>query len=160
MDYFTHSFVLALAQATVHVPTAPAADAPSPLDRPAEPAALSLVVAGSVAQADPQPLCAEQGCLSMFRTTWKNAQTIAGEPVREAFAARMEMGSPFISPYRLVLVVERRVGEDWLVRAARGFNTRTGEACFEDGEWDAVGPSWRPEGAAITWRRTYPCVKA
>lgn len=161
MNIFTHSLVgVFLAQAVVHVPVAPPPAGSSPLDTPADPAALTLVVADSVAQTDPRPLCASPACASLFLTRWKNARTIAGEPLGEAFAARMVMGSPFMSQARIVLVIERRDGDEPLVRAARGFNSRTGEACFENGEWGPVGTAWRPESPAITWRQNYPCVKA
>ena len=151
--------VLAVAQVMVAVPAAPPPAGTSPLERPADPATLTLVVADSVDQTDPRPLCAEPRCTSLFLTTWKNARTISGEPLGEALAARMVMGSPFMSPNRVALVIEHRDGKEPLVRAARGFNDRTGEACFQSGEWDAVGPAWRPEAPAIAWHPTYPCVK-
>jgi hypothetical protein len=149
---------LLLAQATVQVPVEVAPrDAANPLSRPAEISKLTLLIADAVKQDDPQPLCPDRQCTSLFRGEFAAAKTVAGPPMPESFTARLEMGSPFEAPYRLVLVVEQRDGAEPLVRAMRGFHYRTALACFESGELRGI--EWQPQGQGISYRGQVLCVK-
>ena len=74
---------LSLAQAMTAVP----AYSP-PASRPHyDPAMLSIVVADTVKQTDPRPLCARPDCTAMFLGTFMKARTLAGLTVGEKFAA-------------------------------------------------------------------------
>ncbi len=146
-----------LAQAVMQVPVESAPrDAANPLTLPADPARLSLVVATAVRQDDPQHLCPDRSCSALYRGQFKAAKVVAGLPLPTSFIARLEMGSPYASRYRLALVVEQREGAEPLVRATRGFNVRTGEACFADGE--LAGIAWRPTAEGIAWKAGVLCV--
>jgi len=123
---------------------------------PAVPERLSLVVATTVSETDPQPLCDRPNCTSLFLGRYTGAKTLAGPVVEGDFAARVEMGSPWIRPYRLALVVEQRPGAEPLVRAMTGFSSRTGQACFGADELTPLG--WTPEGAGITRTDGAVCV--
>lgn len=117
---------------------------------------LSLVIATTVSETDPQPLCDRPNCTSLFLGRYDQAVTLAGPAVASAFAARVEMGSPWVRPYRLALVVEHRPGGEPLVRAMTGFSTRTGRACFEARQVDV--PGWTPEGEGISRSGGELCV--
>ncbi|ATY31386.1 hypothetical protein [Sphingomonas psychrotolerans] len=84
----------------------------------------------------------------------RNAQTYVGTPLPKTFAARQEMGSPYIAPYRLALIVERRKDQSLLTRATGGFNPRTKLACFETEDttplsWEPVGPHLSHDGPRL-----------
>jgi hypothetical protein len=143
-----------LAQAVMNVPAHSPAAAPGV---PADPARLSLVIADTVSETDPQPLCDRPDCTAMFLGRYRNATILAGPPLAAAFAARVEMGSPWNRPTRLAMIVEQRDGREMLVRAMAGFNLRTGEACFEAHDTDGLG--WHPEGPGIVTRRDAICVR-
>ena len=145
---------LIVAQALVNQPvTARAAEVSAAPD----PERLSLVVAQSVSETDPQPLCDRPDCTSLFLGRYADATVLAGLPLPAAFAARVEMGSPWNMSYRLVLIVEQREGREPLVRAMTGFNRRTGEACFETPI--AALSGWRPQGPGIFERYGAICVR-
>jgi hypothetical protein len=145
---------LLFAQAVVSVP----AISPAELFRaPADPAQLSLVVADTVSETDPQKLCAQDNCTSLFLGRYKDARTLAGVALPTQFAARVEMGSPWNMPYRLALIVEQRPGMEPLVRAMAGFNLNTSEACFDVRETDAL--RWSPEAPEIIRHNAVTCVK-
>ena len=134
----------------------PAASPPeSRLSAPATDA-LTLVIADAIEQTDPRPLCGEPNCTFMFLGRFDNARVLAGPELSRSFSARLEMGSPFTSRYRLALIVERRPGGEAVVRAARGFNGRTRSACFEPADIDRLG--WAPSGPGITMERGALCV--
>ena len=123
---------------------------------PAPGAPLTLVVADAIEQTDPRPLCADPTCTSMYLGRFENGRVLAGAALPSAFTARLEMGSPFISRYRLALIVEQRPGGESVVHAVAGFNTRTRLACFERADMDRLG--WIPTGAGITANRGTICV--
>jgi hypothetical protein len=146
--------LLLLTQAVVerpaYMPPRAAADAP-------DPATLSLVFADTVDQTDPKPLCERPDCTAMYLARFKAAHTLAGPELPARFSARLEMGSPFISPYRLLLLVERRAGGEAVIRATAGVNYRTGLACLPRADTDRLG--WVPVGAAVTIRNGEICAK-
>lgn len=145
---------LLFAQAVVNAPAVSPADM---VRAPADPAQLSLVVADTVSETDPQKLCAQPNCTSLFLGRYTNARTLAGVTLSTQFAARVEMGSPWNRPYRLALIVEQRPGMEPLVRAKAGFNQTTSEACFDVRETNALG--WRPEAPEIIRDNAMTCVK-
>ncbi|MFN3726772.1 MAG: hypothetical protein ACK4SZ_10760 [Allosphingosinicella sp.] len=120
------------------------------------PDSLTLVVADAIEQTDPQPLCAAPDCTSMFLGRFDNARVLAGAGLPQAFTARLEMGSPYISRYRLALIVEQRPGNEAIVHDVAGFNSRTGIACFDHMDTGRLG--WTPTGAGITTERGIICV--
>jgi hypothetical protein len=67
------------------------------------------------------------------------------------------MGSPFISQYRLALLVERLPDGSYRVRAAPGFHYATGLACFENSDTKLLTPE--PAGARIIRAGRQLCVK-
>ena len=136
---------LLLTQAVLNVP---AYSPPDGLPPVADPGRLSLVVATTVSESDPQPLCDRPNCTSLFLGRFEDARTLAGPAIAPEFSARVEMGSPWNRPYRLMLVVEERPGSEPLVRALTGFSRQTGQACFEPGEMERLG--WSPEGPGIS----------
>jgi hypothetical protein len=142
-----------LLQAIVNVPAASPTDA---LSEPADPARLSLVIAETVSETDPQKLCARPDCTSLYRGHYKDAVVLAGPTLDPQFSARVEMGSPWNRPYRLAMIVEQREG-GLLVRALAGFDERTGEACFDARDTEKL--NWRPEGAGIVKRHRMICVR-
>ena len=132
---------------------------PVPRDKlpPVAPGArLSLVVADTVSQTDPQPLCADH-CLSLYRGTFRNTVALAGPPLPERFAGRVLMGSPYNMPYRLALIVEHRDGQEPLIRDQAAFGDRSHEACFEEENSDTL--AWQPQGERIILRRKVICVR-
>lgn len=144
---------LLLTQAVLNVPAfSPHGALPPAVDA----ARLSLVVATTVSETDPQPLCDQPNCTSLFLGRYRDARTLAGPAVEPDFSARVEMGSPWNMSYRLALIVEERPGQERLVRAMAGFNSRTGEACFDRGETAAM--NWRPEGAGVSHANGTICV--
>ena len=144
---------LILAQAVVSIPASPPAE---PLPAPGGADRLSLVIADTVSETDPQRLCDQPDCTSLYLGSYRNAVVLAGLPVGQEFEARIEMGSPWLRPYRLAMIVEHRDGREPLVRAVTGFHERTGEGCFETRDTDAL--EWAPEGPGITVRRRVICV--
>lgn len=147
-----HWIVSLLAAQTLSVPAySPPAALPPPV-----PERLSLVVATTVSETDPQPLCDRPNCTSLFLGRYTGTRTLAGPAVDADFAARVEMGSPWIRPYRLALVVEQRPGAEPLVRAMTGFSQSTGQACF--GADELTPFRWTPEGAGITRTDGAVCV--
>mgnify|MGYP001806244337 CR=1 FL=1 len=144
---------LLLTQAVLNVP---AYSPPGVLPPPADAARLSLVVATTVSETDPQPLCDRPNCTSLFLGQYRDARTLAGPAVDPEFSARVEMGSPWNMPYTLALIVENRPGQERLVRAMTGFNGRTGQACFDRLETAAL--NWMPEGAGLSNTNGTLCV--
>ncbi len=141
-----------VAQAIVSVP----APAQRVIDPPLDTSRLSLVVADTVSETDPQPLCAQQ-CNSLFLGRYANAIVLAGAAVASEFSARVEMGSPWNMPYRLALIVEQREGQEPLVRAMAGFGDRTREACFDLSDTRRL--NWPVSGPGIIRYREVLCVK-
>ena len=144
---------LLLTQAVLNVP---AYSPPGALPGAADPGRLSLVIATTVSETDPQPLCDLPNCTSLFLGQYRDARTVAGPEVEPGFSARVELGSPWNMPYRLALIVEDRPGQERLVRAMAGFNQRTGQACFERGDTGALG--WAPQGPGLTLANGILCV--
>jgi hypothetical protein len=144
-----------VAQAVMSVPAHSPAVA---LSSPADPERLSLVIADTVSETDPRRLCDQPNCTSLFLGRYRDALVLAGLPLRADFTARVEMGSPFDRPYRMVMIVEQRPGQQPLVRAMRGFNQRTGEACFDAQDIDRL--NWHPQGERIVTRGNVICVQA
>ena len=138
---------LLLTQAILNVP---AYSPPEGLPPVADPGRLSLVVATTVSETDPQPLCDRPNCTSLFLGRYKDARTLAGPAVEPEFSARVEMGSPWNQPYRLMLVVEDRPGREPLVRALTAFRRQTGQACFERDELERLGWTGAPPGTTVT----------
>jgi len=149
----TLMLALWLTQAVVSVP---AYSPPGALPPPADTGRLSVVVATTVSETDPQALCDRPNCTSLFLGRYRDARTLAGPPVDPEFSARVEMGSPWNMSYRLVLIVEERPDQERLVRAMAGFNQRTGQACFERREIAAL--DWTPEGAGLSRTNGTLCV--
>lgn len=142
-----------LAQAVVQMPIVSPVE---PVFPPADPAKLSLVLVQTVSETDPQPLCPQPNCSSMFLGRYKDAVTLAGPALPSEFTARIEMGSPWNMPYRLALIVEQRDGQEPLVRAETGFNVRTGEGCFEGRQTEPL--NWRPVGEGFHWQHRALCL--
>ncbi|ANP45822.1 hypothetical protein [Candidatus Viadribacter manganicus] len=141
------------AQAVVNVPAISPAEL---FGAPANPSHLSLVVADTVSETDPQKLCPQANCTSLFLGRYENARTLAGVALPTQFAARVEMGSPWNMRYRLALIVEQRPGMEPLVRAMAGFNQNTSEACFDVRETEAL--RWQPEAPEIVRQNAVMCV--
>ena len=132
---------------------------PAPRDKlppVASGARLSLVVADTVSETDPQALCPD-GCLTLYRGTFRNAVVLAGPPLPERFAGRVLMGTPYNMSYRLAMIVEHRDGQEPLIRDQAGFGDRTHEACFENETVDTL--AWQPQGDRILLRRKIICVR-
>jgi hypothetical protein len=144
---------LLLTQAVMNVP---AYSPPGALPPPADAGRLSLVLATTVSETDPQALCDRPNCTSLFLGRYRDARTLAGPGIEAEFSARVEMGSPWNRPYTLALIVEDRPGQERLVRAMAGFNQRTGQACFERRETETL--DWAPEGPGLTNANGVICV--
>lgn len=134
----------------------PAYSPPSALSPAADTGRLSLVVATTVSETDPHPLCDRPDCTSLFLGQYRDARTLAGPGVDAEFSARVEMGSPWNTPSRLALIVEDRPGQERLVRAMAGFHQRTGQACFDSQDTRTL--SWAPEGSGLTNANGVICV--
>ena len=135
----------------------PVGPKPDAFPAPADPAALSVVVAQTVDQTDPKPICPQPYCTSLFRATFTNARTIVGPAVPEKFAARMEMGSPFNMTYTMAMLVEHLPDGSWIVRTSRGFDFQTHEACLDLVEGKAIG--WTVSTPGVTRRGDEICFK-
>jgi hypothetical protein len=122
-----------------------------------DPATLSLVFADTIDQTDPKPLCARRDCTAMYLGRFKQARTIGGRPMPIRFSARLEMGSPFISPYRLLLLIERRADGEAVIHATAGINAQTGWACLPRENTDRF--NWVPSGDAISVRNGEICAR-
>lgn len=144
--------ILLITQAVLNVP----AYSPPGALPPADPGRLSLVVATTVSETDPHPLCDRPNCTSLFLGQYRDARTLAGPPVDPEFGARVEMGSPWNTTYRLALIVEDRPGQERLVRALAAFNRSSGQACFDGGETRTL--NWVPEGPGLTHANGTICV--
>lgn len=142
-----------LTQAVLNVP---AYSPPGALPPSADAARLSLVIATTVSETDPLPLCDRPNCTSLFLGRYRDARTVAGPAVEPEFSARVEMGSPWNRSYRLALIVEDRPGQERLVRAVAGFRADSGQACFDSGDTRPLG--WAPEGAAVSTASGAICV--
>lgn len=143
---------LLITQAVMSVATEPRHEVPPPADL----AQLSIVVADTVTETDPQPLCDRPGCLSLYRGSYANAVVLSGPPMSPEFTARVRMGSPFNMSYRIALIVEHREGMEPLVRSMAGFGDRSHEACFD---WrDTQGWNWDIAGPRIVQHRQVICV--
>jgi len=120
----------------------------------------SLVIAETSRQDDPRPApCGPTGRCDdfLYRAEWHNAKVLAGAELPKVFDARLTLHTPYISAYRLVLIVER-LKDRWLVvRRVAGFNDRTGIACFyRDDEWPV---DWKPQQVpGISYQRGELCV--
>jgi hypothetical protein len=122
-----------------------------------KPGSLSLVIATSGVQDDPRPAaCGPDGTGgdSLFRSRFTGARTLAGTPLEASFAARVKLHSPFISRYRLAIILERQADGSLLARRMAGFNGRTGVACFDSPEewpvdWQPEAPELRREGKSL-----------
>jgi hypothetical protein len=125
------------------------------LEARVDPNRLSLVIADTVSETDPQPLC-DRGCNSIYLARYANTVLLAGHAVEREFAARVEMGSPWNMQYRLAVILEHREGREPLVRAMAGFGDRTHEACFDRRDTHNLG--WNPTGPRIIRRREVICV--
>lgn len=143
---------LLVAQAVVSVPAPPR----RALEPPVDTGRLSVVVADTVSETDPQPLC-KRDCNSLFLGRYANAVTVAGRPVEPEFAARVEMGSPWNMHYRLAMIVEHRPGREALVRAMAGFGDRDHEACFDLRDTEKLG--WAVSGPRIVKHGLVTCVR-
>ena len=118
---------------------------------------LSLVVATSGMQDQPRPApCGPNGDCDDFhyRSTFTEARNIVGIPLDAAFEARLKLHTPYISRYRLALIVERQADGSLLVLRQAGFNGRTGVACFDNpGEqtvdWQPAAPDLRMQGKIL-----------
>lgn len=106
----------------------------------------SLVIATTARQDDPRPApCGPTGRCNdfLYRAEWHDSRVLAGADLPKAFDARLTLHTPYISTYRLALIVERQKDGSLLVRRTAGFNGRTGVACFyRDDEWPV---DWKPE---------------
>ena len=106
----------------------------------------SLVIATTARQDDPRPApCGPTGRCNdfLYRAEWHDSRVVAGADLPQAFDARLTLHTPYISTYRLALIVERQKDGALLVRRTAGFNGRTGVACFyRDDEWPVA---WQPE---------------
>lgn len=144
---------LLITQAVLNVP---AWSPPGALPPAVDAARLSVVVATTVSETDPQPLCDRPDCTSLFLGRYRDARTLAGPAMDPGFSARVEMGSPWNQPYKLVLIIEERPGQERLVRAMTGFDGRTGQACFD--RRDLAALNWTPEGAGLSHANGTLCV--
>jgi hypothetical protein len=119
----------------------------------------SLVIAETAHQDDPKPApCAPNGDCDdfLYRGEWHNAKVLAGAPLPKSFEARLVLHTPFISPYRLALIVERLKDGSLLARRVSGFNRRNGMACFyRDDEWPV---DWKPQVPGVSYQRGDLCV--
>ena len=119
----------------------------------------SLVIAETSRQDDPKPApCGPTGRCDdfLYRGEWHNAKVLAGAPLPKSFAARLVLHTPFISPYRLALIVERLKDGSVLARRVSGFNGRNGMACFDaDDEWPV---DWKPQVPGVSYQRGDLCV--
>jgi hypothetical protein len=146
--------LLLLAQATVAMP---AYSPPTPADPPRyDPATLSVVIANTVSQTDPRPLCARADCTAMFLGTFKDARVLVGPSPGEKFAARMEMGSPFDQHYRIAMVIVHKHDGEIEVLTTRGFHYQTHLACFERSDTDPL--NWHPEARDLSYDHGQLCV--
>lgn len=106
----------------------------------------SLVIATTARQDDPRPApCGPTGRCNdfLYRSEWHDSRVLAGADLPKAFDARLTLHTPYISTYRLALIVERQKDGSLLVRRTAGFNDRTGVACFyREDEWPV---DWKPE---------------
>jgi hypothetical protein len=138
-------------------PVAPAAALQTPAAP--RPGSLSLVVATSEIQDDPRPApCGPNGDCDDFhyRSTFSAARTLHGAPLPEKFEARLKLHSPYISRYRLALIIERLDDGSFIVRRQTGFNGRNGIGCFDSSnEWPV---DWHPEGPGIRYQSNSLCV--
>lgn len=141
-----------LAQALATSPAVPR----RALDPPADHSRLSIVVADTSSQTDPQPLCDQPECNSLYLGRYENAVVLAGPPVGPEFSARVEMGSPFNMRYRIAMIVEHRDGREPLIRAMAGFGDRSREACFDWRDTEPLG--WQVSGPRLTMHRKVICV--
>ena len=146
-------FWLALTAQLVAVPSTRDGTLP-PVD---DPASLSLVIANTVSETDPMPLCSDEACPSLFLGKFRNTEVLAGPPLPSNFSGRVRMGSSYNMSYRLAMIVEHRDGQEPLVRDQAGFGDRSHEACFEHEDAKSLG--WRPAGERITLKRDIICVK-
>ena len=120
----------------------------------------SLAIAETARQDDPKPApCGPTGSCNdfLYRAEWHDARLLAGADLPKSFDARLTLHTPYISPYRLVLIVERLKDGSLLVRRVAGFNDRTGVACFSrDDEWPV---DWKPEAVfGVSYERGELCV--
>ena len=102
----------------------------------------SIVVARAVAQTDPLPIaCGAEFCTSWFLGKFDRARTLAGNPLPTEFNARIEMGSPFNTQYRSLLLVVRDADGALRVRSHSGFHVHTKEGCLDSRDTAAITPA-------------------
>ena len=117
----------------------------------------SIVVARAVAQTDPIPIaCGSDSCTSWFLGKFDQARTLAGNPLPAVFNARIEMGSPFNTQYRSLLLVVRESDGTLRVRSHTGFHTRTNEGCLDVKDTAALTPD--PNGPDLFRRGKALCT--
>ncbi len=153
---------VALSAQTVHTlppsQPAPPAGAVTPPAAP-KPGSLSLVVATSGTQDDPQAApCGPDGDCNDFhyRSDFSAARTLYGAPLPEKFEARLKLYSPYITRYRLALIIERLDDGSLIVRRQTGFNGRNGIGCFDSrNEWPV---DWLPEAPEVRREGKLLCV--
>jgi hypothetical protein len=145
------SLLLAAAQAVMSVPATPAPAIPPVTS------SYSIVVARAVSQSDPIPIaCGAANCTSWFLGKFDHARTLAGAPLPAEFLARIEMGSPFISQYRLLLLIAPDADGKPRVRSAGGFHTLTNEGCLDARDTSALSPA--PAGPGLFRRGRAICT--
>ena len=149
------------AQSVMTVPAPQPAPPPGSLQPPPppKPGSLSLVVATSGTQTDPRPApCGPNGDCNDFHylSTFTAAQTLDGAPLPESFEARLKLHTPYISKYRLALIVERLDDGSLIVRRQTGFNGRNGIGCFYlPDEWPV---DWQPQAPEVRHEGKSLCV--
>jgi hypothetical protein len=142
---------LAAAQAVMSVPVTSA----PPL--PPVTSGYSIVTARAVSQSDPIPIaCGAANCTSWFLGKFDHARTLAGAPLSAEFLARIEMGSPFISQYRVLLLIAPDADGKLRVRSSTGFHSRTNEGCLDAPDTDALTPP--PAGPDLVKRGRVICT--
>jgi hypothetical protein len=142
---------LAAAQAVMSIPVTAAPP------RPPVTSGYSIVVARAVSQSDPIPIaCGAANCTSWFLGKFDHARTLGGALLPPEFDARLEMGSPFISQYRVLLLVAREADGTLRIRSEGGFNTRTKEACLDARDTNALTPP--PAGPELVKRGRVICT--
>ena len=121
---------------------------------------LSLVIATTGTQVDPRPApCGADGTCDdfLYLSTFTAARTLAGVPLPAAFKARLKLHTPYISRYRLALIVERMADGSLMVRRQAGFNGRTGIACFNEPSEHKV--DWVPAAPQVRIEHGDLCVE-
>jgi len=155
------ALLAAAGQAVATLPAPESVPPPSAIQPPPppKPGSLSLVVATSGVQNDPHPApCGPNGDCNDFhyRSTFTAARTLAGAPLPDNFEARLKLHTPYISRYRLALIVERLDDGSLIIRRQTAFNGRNGIGCFYlPSEWPVA---WEPDAPEIRHEGKSLCV--